>query len=38
MSGTILSASLLGGRVLELYREGRGYRLAVVQLDGRDRR
>jgi hypothetical protein len=33
-----LSAPLLGGRVLELYRERRSYRLVVVQLDGRDRR
>jgi hypothetical protein len=38
MSGPILSASLLGGRLLELYNERRGYRVAVVQLDGRDRR
>jgi hypothetical protein len=34
----LLSAPLLRGRVLELYREGRGYRLAVVQMDGKDRR
>jgi hypothetical protein len=33
-----LSAPLLGGRVLELYRERRSYRLVVVQMDGKDRR
>lgn len=40
MSGAILSAPLLGGRVLELSREahGRAWRLTVTQLDGRDRR
>jgi hypothetical protein len=38
MSEPILSAPLLGGRVLELYREGRGYQLAMVQMDGKDRR
>ena len=34
----LLSAPLLGGRLLELCPEGRGYRLSVVQLDGHDRR
>ncbi len=34
----LLSAPLEGGRVLELHPEGRGFRLAVVQIDGKDRR
>jgi hypothetical protein len=38
ISRPLLSAPLRGGRVLELHREGRGYRVAVVQLDGKDRR
>jgi hypothetical protein len=38
MSEPILSAPLLGNRLLELTPEGRGYRLSVTQLDGRDRR
>ena len=40
MSGPLLSALLLGGRVLELAPEphGRAWRLSVTQVDGRDRR
>ena len=40
MSGPLLSAPLLGGRVLELAREihGRSWRLTVTQIDGKDRR
>jgi hypothetical protein len=38
VSDPILSAPLLGGRVLELARDGWGWRLAVTQIDGRDRR
>jgi hypothetical protein len=38
VTAPLLSAPLLGGRVLELTPEGRGFRLAVVQIDGRDRR
>jgi hypothetical protein len=38
VSEPILSAPLLGGRVLELSPEGRAWRLSVVQIDGRDRR
>lgn len=40
MSAPVLSAPLLGGRVLELSPEasGRAWRLAVTQLDGRERR
>jgi hypothetical protein len=33
-----LTAPLLGGRLLELSPEGREWRLAVVQIDGQDRR
>jgi hypothetical protein len=38
VSEPILSAPLLGGRLLELTPEGREWRVSVVQLDGRDRR
>jgi hypothetical protein len=38
MSEPILSAPLLGGRMLELTPEGRAWRLSVTQVDGRDRR
>jgi hypothetical protein len=38
VSEPILSAPLLGGRVLGLAREGRAWRLAVTQIDGKDRR
>ena len=40
MSGPLLSAPLLGGRVLELAPEahGRSWRLTVTQVDGKDRR
>ena len=40
MSGPLLSAPLLGGRVLELApeRHGRAWRLTVTQVDGKDRR
>jgi hypothetical protein len=40
MTTAVLSAPLLGGRVLELYREphGRAWRLAVTQVDGLARR
>jgi hypothetical protein len=33
-----LTAPLLGGRVLELCEDGREWRLALVQIDGKDRR
>ena len=36
--GPVLSAPLLGGRVLELTPAGRAWRLSVTQIDGRDRR
>lgn len=38
MSQPVLSAALLGGRVLELAPEGRHRRISVTQQDGRDRR
>ena len=38
MSGPLLSAPLLGGRVLELAPEGRAWRLSVTQIDGKYRR
>jgi hypothetical protein len=38
VSVPVLSAPLLGGRVLELAPEGRAWRLSIVQQDGRDRR
>jgi hypothetical protein len=40
VSVPVLSAPLLGGRVLELAREahGRAWRLSVTQVDGKDRR
>jgi hypothetical protein len=38
VSQPILSAPLLGGRVLELAPEGRHWRVSVTQTDGRDRR
>jgi len=40
MSAPVLAAPLLGGRVLELAPEasGRAWRLAVTQVDGRERR
>jgi hypothetical protein len=34
----VLSSPLQGGRVLELIPEGRGWRLAVTQVDGEHRR
>ena len=38
MNGPLLSAPLLGGRVLELAPEGRAWQLSVTQIDGKDRR
>jgi hypothetical protein len=38
VSEPILSAALLGGRVLELSPEGRAWRISVTQQDGRERR
>ena len=40
MTEALLSAPLLGGRVVELHQEsgGRAWRVAVTQIDGRDYR
>jgi len=38
VSGPLVSAPLLGGRVLELAPKGRTWRLSVTQIDGKYRR
>ena len=38
MTEAHLTASLPGNRLMELYAEGAFWRVAIVQLDGKDRR